>query len=288
MASDTGSAKNERRRPRPDLVGAVDARAPHPRGERADAGARRAGDPLPRQLPQPAGEGARPQGRGRGRRWRRLRWQPSRRRRREALLANLVQAEREPDAALRRRRRARARQLAADRPDLSRCATRPPRNGPRTSPARSTAGSTRLSAKKADEDFVEPRGDRADAWPEVVASRRSRRDRDRNSPGARTDAGIFGRGAGGRRIDAAGDRQRPRLHPDGAQAARLAADRAWRGRGPVGPAVAVPRPDHRPAAAPDRARRAPGPARPGARGEGPAPALAHATRSACSPGRSAT
>ena len=208
-------------RPRPELVGTVDAGAPHPRGEHADARAGRARDPLPRQLPQPAGEGAR----------------PTRSRPRPAMAATALAAV--PPSPARKRcspivagqngsrirlygagRRAAARQLAADRPDLSPARSdhpemdqgRRPRARPRLQRDRRRAKAPTISSSRP-----------VDRLPGLARSV------ERHAGPARPQTEIrqapdltpvFSAAAPvGRRIDPAGHRQRPRLHPDRAQAA---------------------------------------------------------------------
>ena len=87
---------------------------------------------------------------------------------REPILATISKSTGSRLRLLRPGRQAARRQLAADRPDLPAAATRTRRTGPRTSPGRSTAASTRWSARKPLDDFVEPAVDRLQAWPEAV------------------------------------------------------------------------------------------------------------------------
>ena len=151
-------------------------------------------------------------------------------------------------------------------------------------PARSTAASTPWSAPKPLDDFVEPRG-RPAAGLAGGASRARQRGRPstevRNAPDLTP---VFSAAVAGRRRRPAGDRQRPQLHADRAQPARGRSSSRWPSPiAPVGPAVAVPRPDDRPPAAPAGACRPPRPARPRARGARCRACPPAATRSGCSP-----
>ena len=193
MASDTDSAKNEEARPRPDLVGTLDARSPHPGGERADA--RRWSRSRILYLdsyPQPAGEGADAQGRGRSDAWRRQRCRGAGRTARKRLLANCravrteagfgsigADGELQLDSWRLTGPTYRLRDPATQKwtKDVARALDR---------------GFNALVGEETDEDFVEPADRPA---PGLAGSRRKRAGsgatETRNPPGARTDPGLL-------------------------------------------------------------------------------------------------